>query len=115
MWFLTVRLRFHVCELFIRRTLSVRTLVLRMKCRTEKLVSMIRICVRLFFFAFSRYTCGKQNEVSKFAHVVCDLRNMAMCRRNLQLKLLKAMVEENDILNALYGVIIMRTRGPVVL
>ena len=33
---------------------------------------------------------------------------MAMCRRNLQLKLLKAMVEENDVLSELYGVIIMR-------
>ena len=46
--------------------------------------------------------------MSKFAHVVCDLRNMATCKRNLQLKLLKAMVEENDILNELYGIIIMR-------
>ena len=54
------------------------------------------------------YMCRKQDEVSKFVHVVCDLRNMAMCRRNLQLKLLKAMVEENDVLNELYGVIIMR-------
>ena len=66
-----------------------------------------------FFFAFSRaekqnYTCRKQNEVSKVVHVVCDLRNMAMCRRNLQLKPLKAMVEENDVLNELYGVIRMR-------
>ena len=73
-----------------------------------------------FFFASSRaekknYTCRKQNEVSKFIHVICDLRNMAMCRRNLQLKFLKAMVEENDVLNELYVVIIMRTRGPVVL
>ena len=46
--------------------------------------------------------------MSKFVHVVCDLRNMAMCGRNLQLKLLKAMVEENDVLNELYGVIIVR-------
>ena len=33
---------------------------------------------------------------------------MALCRRNLLLKLLKAMVEENDVLNQLYGDIIMR-------
>ena len=46
--------------------------------------------------------------MSKFVHIVFDLRNMAMCRRNLKLKLLKAMVEENDVLNELYGVIIMR-------
>ena len=51
--------------------------------------------------------------MSKFAHVVCDLRNMATCKRNLQLKLLKAMVEENDILNELYGIIIMR-KNPTV-
>ena len=51
------------------------------------------------------YTRRKQNEVSKFVRVVCDLRNMAMCRRNLQLKLLKAMIEENDVLNELYDVI----------
>ena len=64
----------------------------------------------LCFFTCGKqnYTCRKQNEVSKFVHVVCNLRNMAMCRRNLQLKLLKAMVEENDVLNELYGVIIMR-------
>ena len=54
------------------------------------------------------YTCRKQNEVNKFVHVVCDLRNMAICRRNLQLKLLKAMAEEHDVLNELYGVIVMR-------
>ena len=46
--------------------------------------------------------------MSKFVHVVRDLRNMAVCRRNLQLNLLKAMVEENDVLNELYGVIIMK-------
>ena len=57
------------------------------------------------------YTCRKQNEVSKFVHVVCDLRNMAMCRRNLQLKLLKAVLEENGVLNELYGVIIMRKKS----
>ena len=104
-------LSFHVCELFIRRTLSLRTLVVRMKCRTEKSVSMIRIFKRfLCFFTCGKqnYTCIKQNEVSKFVNVVCDLRNMAMCRRNLQLNLLKAMVEENDVLNELYGVIKMR-------
>ena len=65
----------------------------------KKSVSMILIFIRfLCFFTCGKqnYTCRKQNEVSKFVHVVCDLRNMAMCRRNLQLKLLKAMVEEND-------------------
>ena len=46
--------------------------------------------------------------MSKFVYVVRDLRNRAMCRRNLQLKLLKAMAEENDAPNELYGVIIMR-------
>ena len=72
---------------------------------------MIRIFIRfslLFQNRKQNYTCRKQNEVSKFVHVVCALRNMAMCRRNLQLKLLKAMVEENDVLNEFYGVIIMR-------
>ena len=64
----------------------------------------------LCFFTCGKlnYTCRKQNEVSKFVHIVFDLRNMAMCRGNLKLKLLKAMVEENDVLNELYGVIIMR-------
>ena len=102
----SLRLRFHVCELFIRRTL-----VVRMKCRTEKSVSMIRIFIRfslLFHVRKNRITrAKKQTEVSKFVHVVRDLRNMAMCRRNLQLKLSKAMVEE-DVFNELYGVIIMR-------
>ena len=72
---------------------------------------MIRIFIRfLCFFKCGKQnlTCRKQNEVSIFVHVVCDLRNIALCRRNLQLRLLKAMVEENDVLNELYGVIIMR-------
>ena len=47
----TYRLRFNVCELFIRRTL-----VVRMKCCTEKSVSMILTFIRFSLLFHVRKT-----------------------------------------------------------
>ena len=71
----TVRLRFHVCELFIRWTL-----VVRMKCRTEKQcfhdTDIYTFFLLFFLFLFftcgkQNYTCWKQNRVSKFILLFC--------------------------------------------